>query len=439
MLSTALHKLSEQALQVLKQHVRQPLFRTMLVRRSRPTVQRLEYDRGHISLVLKPHFVERSEWPLTDQYRFVNQAIKPLSSYSYCLATLEKSFGIGREHIEPRLTRYLQVLVATYFDEQDNSIVTPFCQRFLQDLEGVPIRWVIKGAIRGVILETEQFRFGKYLLRRPVAEDFEVEQAVEDGAAHPLQVYPPSAFLEFETRAPDHHGVRREYSGILNLLRLFRIGSIRSVALVSKPDSIIQSPGTLYSFGAAPAPYGYSLRAADQTPLGRFLENHLFCVARLDTAEDIDAEHAFLCLAYKTYTLALLDHGHAESGLLLALACLEGLLLRHRERSEVGAARPLGRRLKSLLLACGALPDSVEGSLQQAYDVRKVRGRSPAPGDVAPRSLTRLSRTVLNYVRIALVAFAHTADSVTHDRFIEILDGGSGAAKRLLKNTDVPL
>lgn len=439
MSSTALHKLSEQALQVLKQHVRQPLFRSVLVRRLRSTVQRLEYDQGHISLVLKPQFVERWEWPLTDQYRFVNQAIKPLSSYAYCQAALAKSFGIGREHIEPRLTRYLQVLVATYFDEQDNSIVTPLCQRFMQDLEGVPIRWVIKGAIRGVTLETEQFRFGKYLLRRPVAEDFEVEQAVEDGAAHPLHVYPPSAFLEFETRAPDHHGVRREYSGVLNLLRLFRIGSIRSVALVSRPDSVIQAAGALYSVGSAPAPHGYSLKEADQATLGRFLDNHLSCVARLDTTENSDAEHAFLCLAYKTYTLALLDPGHAESGLLLALACLEGLLLRHRERSEVGAARPLGRRLKTLLRACRALPDSVEGSLQQAYDVRRVYGCSPAPGDVAPRSLTRLSRTVLNYVRIALVALAHTAHSVTHDRFIEILDGGSGAAKRLLKDTDVPL
>ncbi|MFZ0254120.1 MAG: hypothetical protein WAN46_00395 [Gammaproteobacteria bacterium] len=439
MLSKALQKLSEQALEAFKQRHTQRFRRPVLTRRLRSAVKKFKYDAGQVSYILEPRYVERKEWGFTDQYRFINQEIKTLSSYAYCSEMLSRSFNINREHLEHRLTRYLQVLLSTYFYQQDKSIVAPLSQTFLQDLKGEPIHWAIKGAIRGVALETNQCRFGKYLLRRPVANDFEVEQGVQDTAPHPLRANPPSAILEFATRALDHHAVRQEYAGILNLLRLFRVGSVRSVALTSTPHSIIQIPGVLYSAGPAPIPYVYTLRDGDQAGLDCFLEHHLSCATRLDIIGDTDGKNALICLAFKTYTLAVLGPGQKQSQLLLALACLEALLLRAEERPTVGCALLLRRRLSNLLSGCGAAPESVASLLQQAYDIRAAHRHLLESSAVETRSLTQLAQSILNYARITLIAFLHTPDCTTPEAIIEALDDRSRSIQHLLKSIDIPL
>nr|MBS0019398.1 hypothetical protein [Gammaproteobacteria bacterium] len=441
MLSKALQKLSEQALEALKQHHTQRSYRPVPARGQHVGVPQLKSEAREASLVPKTPYGEHKEWGLTDQYRFINQEIKTLSSYAYCSGTIARSFKISREHVEPRLTRYLQVLLSTYFHGQDPSIVAPLSQTFLQDLKGEPIHWVIKGAIRGVALENNPCRFGKYLLRRPVTGDFEVAQGVQGTAPHPLRANPPSAILEFATHALDHYVVRQEYAGILNLLRLFRVGSVRSVALLSTPHSIIQTAGVLYSAGPAPTPYVYTLRDADQAGLACFLEHHLSCATRLDNIGDTGGKDALalICLAYKTYTLALLGPGGARSQLLLALACLEALLLRAQERNAVDGAPLLHRRLSNLLCGCGAAPHSAASSLQQAYDIRTAHRHLLESTEVEAQSLIPLAQAMLNAARITLMAFLHAAECTTPEAIIATLDDGSRSVQRLLKGADIPL
>lgn len=439
MLSKTLRKLSEQAIEALKQPDAEHLSRPVLVRRLRPVVQQFAYHAGEVSFVLEPRYIKRKEWSLTDQYRFINQDIKTLSSYTYCSEAMANSFNINREHLEPRLTRYLQVLLSSYLSDQDKSIVAPLSQMFLRDLAGEPVHWAIKGAIRGVAMDADQCRFGKYLLRRPVADDFEVEQGIEDVEPHPLHATPPSAVLEFETDAPDHHAVRQEYAGILNLLRLFRVGSIRSVALTSVPHSVIQTAGVLYSAGPAPTPYVYTMGRADQARLSRFLEHHLSCATRLETIRDTDNKHAIVCLAYKTYTLAVLGQGTAESHVLLALACLEALLLGAQERMGAGRAMLLAKRLGNLLRGCDARPEPVTSLLQQAYDIRIARCHLHQSNDAERQSLISLARSILNYARTTLIAFLRTPDRTSLEDIIEMLDGPSRSTQRLFRGTDRPL
>lgn len=438
MLAKVLRKLSEQALEALKHPENQRFCRPVLVRRLRPYVRQFKYEEGAISFVAEPRYVERKEWSLTDQYRFINQVIKKLSSYTYCSEAMAKALNISRAHLEPRLARYLQVLLSNYFQQQDNGIVTALSQMFLRDLSGEPTHWAIRGAIRGVALETHQCRFGKYLLRRPVAKDFELEQGIDDAAPHPLRANPPSAILEFRTRASDHYAVRQEYAGILNLLRLFRVGSVRSVALVSTPQSVIQTAGVLYAAGPAPTPYAYTLGDADQAVLGRFLEHHQACATGLDTIRNTEGARTLICLAYNTYTIALLGQGHTKPQLLLALACLEALLLRVEERTEVGCLL-LGRRLSRLLRDCGLAPEPVVGLLQQAYDIRNA-GRHLLPAaNLESRSLTWLARSLLNYARITLITFLRTADSTSTETIIKILDDENRSIRHFLQGTGIPL
>jgi hypothetical protein len=438
MLSTTLRKLSEQALKALNQPNTQRFCRPELVQRLRPVVRRFKYDTGVASFTLEPRYVERKEWGLTDQYRFINQEIKALSSYTYCSEAIVRSFNISPESLEPRLTRYLQVLLSNYFLEQDKSVVGPLSRTFLNDLEGGPIHWRIKGAIRGVVLDANQCQFGKYLLRRPVAGDFEVEQRAEDAAPHPLHASPPSAVLEFETSAPDHYAVRQEYAGILNLLRVFRLGSVRSVALGSIPHSVVQTAGVLYSAGPARTPYIYTLGDADQAVLDRFLEHHLSCVTRLNSVGEAEGK-TLNCLAHKIYTLAVLGQEHPASQLLSALACLEALLLRREERADANCAHRLGRRLSNLLRDCAEMPEPVTGLLQQAYGIRNTYGQLLEATEVERRSLTSVARSILDYARITLVAFLRAADRTSTEALIERLDGGNRSTPHLPKGTDIPL
>jgi hypothetical protein len=439
MLSKALQKLSEQALEALRQPNAQHLCQPALMRRLIPAIQQFNYDAGQVSFVVEPRYVERNEWKLADQYRFINREIKILSSYTYCAEAITKAHNIKREHLEPRLTRYLQVLLSTYFYEQDKSLIAPLCQTFLQDLEGVPPRWVLKGAIRGVALEAQRFRFGKYVLRQPVAADLEVEHGIEDAAPHPLCATPPSAILEFTTCAPDHYAVRQEYATILTLLRLFRVGSVRSVALLSTPHSVIQTRGSLYSIGPAPTPYIYPLVNSDQGLLSRFIEHHISCGTALDSIVGTDSKTALICLAYKTYTLAVLGQGSGESQLLLALACLEALLLRAKERADARRRLLLTRRLSNLLSGCGLTPQSLPGLLQHAYAIRTAHRHLFEPTGMETISTAQPAQELLNYARITLIALLQAQHDASTEAILGILDDGSRSIQRLLKSTAIPL
>lgn len=448
MLSKALQKLSEQALEAFKRYRVAGKCGLTRVPTRRAVIEHFGYDRGAVSFACESQNLERQVWALTDQYRFVHQVLKALSSFRHCAEAIARSFHIDYQYAEPRLGRYLQVLVSKYFHEQEQLNVEALGQTFLHDLAGEAVSWSISGALQGVALEGAHNTIGTYRLRQPVPGDFEVEQTIDEGAvaavSHPLLAQPPSAFLEFETTARDHHEVRRQYERLVDLLRLFRLGSVRSVALTSKPHSVLQVGGTLYPIASERAAYAYAFTTADQAPLARFIDRTLPCLEQLDSLKRSETARPSLCLAYASYKQALLGQGPLESQAVRALAGLEALFLKPSERDQ--AYQRFSRRMRTLLGAYGKEPDQVSRALQEAYAIRSAERSAPAPTEAERDERAQPVQSILDWLRIALIVFLQLAEDVGRDTLIDDLESAAhtrGAGSRLTKwlqaQTEVPL
>lgn len=437
MVSKALQKLSEHALEALRQRSPQGAGQVRRMPWRRPMVEQFNYTGGEVSFSLKPRSIEREEWPLADQYRFVTQALKPLSSFAHCSEALARSLHLPREHVEPRLARYLQVLVSAYRETQDPSVLPTLSQQFLRELAGEPVHWTVQGALRGVVLEADQCQFGIYRLRRPVAGDFEVEQAVDDVGPHPLLAHPPSAFLEFEMSAHDHFEVRQRYARVLNLLRLYRLGSVGSSALRSTPRAVLHSGGALYCVAPPPTPYVYRLADADQGPLMRFVERHSAGPGALQLTGNAAAPPQNIEPALTAYTRALFSPG-IESQVIWGLACLEALLLRPAEHTEANH-RLLGRRVNALLGACGQPFDRACTALQEAYAARNVARHALEPVETARPGAVGGHRSLLESARLALIVCSQVgAPAAGTERLLYALEDPTGQLTRLLNGIELP-
>lgn len=435
MTAKALQKLSEHALEALKHRSRQGRGNTQREAHSRH-VERLTNDCGKVTFDFKPRLMESEAWGLADQYRFVTEALKPLSSFSHCAEVLARSLRMPREHVESRLARYLQVLVSAPGYKQDRRAVRSLSQQFLRELQGEPVPWAIEGALRGIVLETDQCQFGYYRLRRPVAGDFELEQGVDDERHNPLLTHPPSALLEFETCARDHFEVRQTYARVLNLLCLYRLGSVGSIALVSTPRAVLQIAGTVYNIAPVQTPYAYPIGKADQGPLTQFVERHLAGPTPLDFSEQAASVPRTLCRAFNGYTRALFSEALATQ-VIFSLGALEELLLQPTERSAAGS-RLLGQRLNMLLEACGhplARPTTI---LEQASAMRHALHRGLEAVDTELSSPVEVARSVLEYARLVLIVFSQLGTTVDTAALLPALEGGTRQLRRFLNGIELP-
>lgn len=434
----SLQKLSEQALQAFKlyqDHGQQVVVCSL---KARPVIENFEYRNGLVSYQWREGYVERQEWPLVDQFRFVQRALKPLSSYQHCLDTLARFLHSEYERAEPRLIRYLQTLLASYFDAREQPNIEALCETFMRDLTGEYIRWTVRGAIRGIALETEQCVFGKYILRRPVAQDFAIEQSLDEVAhntgRHPLIIHPPSAFLEFDTYAGDHPSVRKEYEYLEDLLRLFRLGSVTSVALMSMPDSIIHTGGVLYPVVQKQAAYVYSLKASDPQPLARFIEGTLKHLKRVAAVKTRDKQTQAICSAHQSFKQAVVNNSSIPSQILWSVKALQSLFLTATDRDQVRDR--LTQRVGTLMACYGKRSEKVCHEMEEGSIIRTAPFHQLAQDATQKPRLSSLAQELIDYARLSLVVFIQLSESVNTLSLIEALDQAerSAAARERLLN-----
>lgn len=433
-----LHKLSQQALQAFKIYCQdqgqQVVVSTLKIR---PAIESFEYRNGCVSYHWRKSYVARQEWPLADQFRFIQRVLKPLSSYQHCLGILANFLHSRYEQAEPRLIRYLQVLLERYFDAKEQPNIEELCEIFVHDLTGDYVRWTVRGAIRGIALETEQCVFGKYHLRRPVAQDFAIEQSLDDAASetvrHPFITHPPSAFLEFETQAIDHTTLRKEYEYVEDLLRLFRLGSVTSVALMSMPESVIHTGGAFYPVLQKQATYVYHLKASDQRPLETFIECNRTHLKRVAAAKSQEECAQAICLAHQNFKRAVLNHSSIPLQIMCAVTALQSLFLTATDRERVGAR--LGQRIGTLMACYGRGFEEVCREVEEGWIIRNASRHQFEQGAIEEPGLPFLAQNLIDYARLSLLIFIQFSESWHCKSLIEQLDRAqrsTRAWKRLL-------
>jgi len=391
----------------------------------RPVITQLKYNDGNISHTKSIEYIEKDEWHIIDQFEFIQNTVKEFEEYKQCVKSIVEQFNVTDKEADSKLTRYVQVVITRYFDDQDNFSVLDAVSSFIQDIDDTPIIWQVQGALQGLILAEEEIDIGRYKLRRPKPSDFEIEERFDTIAlGTPLRDFDmlgrmPTAFLEYKTRAVTHNEVYVEYNRILDLLRLYKLGSILSVSFRPKPISIIRMAGWQSPTGRHGIPYKYKVTADETEAVDKFIndnETHLVRISNEDGRDD----RCPLLVSLTRYRDALSTIGALESRVTSAITCLESLLLKAQERSEL--SHRLCQRASYILNHFAFNPIKTYEMLQRAYDVRSTYIHGSELEEDRRKDLNELAQESIEYARIIFCVFLQLSVKYAKDSLIKKID-----------------
>ncbi len=278
MLAAELGKLTERLMLEAKKQAEEGKRVNSKVLVVKSVITQFNYNEGNISHTRSVEFIEKDEWHIVDQYKFLQKQVKEFEEYKSAVAQLEEQFHVDTKKADSKLTRYAQVVMSRYLDNKEGFNVLDAVTSFIQDLDKTPIMWKVQGALTGIVLCDDEIEIGKYKLRIPRPDDFEYEERIDAVALgyHHREIGAygemPTAFIEYTTRASSQNEVFTEYNKVLDSLRLYKTGSISSLSFNHSPISIIRMAGRQFNNTRTNAPYKYKLSKAESPTIKKYLE-----------------------------------------------------------------------------------------------------------------------------------------------------------------------
>lgn len=261
-----------------------------------------------------------------------------------------------------------------------------------------------------------------FTLRRPTVDDLQIEQSVSMAIhAHSgidAMGFSSPAILDFCIRATSTLNAQEEVIGLMNVLRLFRLGSVQSLKFSVSPDSILRN-GFKSGFPRHLHPtYKYALSNED----GDILNSFLLRVKPLvkENFGQTEIEKQPVDLAFLRYSDAVLANGSIEARVTAAITCLEALYLKGEERSEL--SHKLSLRVASLLRLLNFNPLEIQVQIHRAYEIRSTHIHGGQVDKERLKDGNELCQKILEYARLSVVAFLQLKGKVEKDEFINKLD-----------------
>jgi hypothetical protein len=280
--------------------------------------------------------------------------------------------------------------------------VVEYASLFMSEFQLLPLEYRQVYHLNGLFLENESVRVrDTVLIRKPKNEDFEYTTpvGVPDFRMRPMQL--PSSVLEVNMTASDQNECQEYVQRILDAVRLYKVGSVYSIASHSWKKSVIWPGAESWSFGTPQHPVliAHTLRKQAEEVFVKFvctMEKKL----RFDPK---DKSCRSLTVSLGRYRSALVEPTDHEMKLMTAVMGLESLLTFRKDRGE--NAFKLGLRVARLLGHAGFQPDSVRSSVVESYELRNKIVHGSYLEESEARRVRELLPQILNFLRISLVGF----------------------------------
>ncbi|MFA5412653.1 MAG: hypothetical protein WC350_04890 [Candidatus Micrarchaeia archaeon] len=281
-----------------------------------------------------------------------------------------------------------------------------------------PVKCRCSTYLQGITLESDSFNIKPGItLRRTKKEDFEEqmpEELQQDLYACGVLLWSPS--LEDATAIIDltalvrpsqtDASLQKEAYKIIDILRLFRIGSISHIKTSFRRDYIIPNlgGGTLSSSVMPPSKI-CTLATSDEKRFKKFFM-HFYRKMPYDGFKISSKEH--IQIAYSRYLDGLLP-GYYEKRMADMMAGLEALLLSPGEQQEI--AFRLRLRASKIMHCIGFDASTVKKDINEAYSIRSIFAHG---GRISQKHMQELDKKykdkgknlfdeIANYLRIILV------------------------------------
>ncbi len=395
----------------------------------KPKFTQFEFRDGRIaSQSWEMEYLEKSEWHWKDAYNFLDTVVKKLPEYADTFKLISKSFGIREGQAEFWLSRFAQAVSRMSLEKIGDEELVDLVTTFVSDLNGSPKDWHITAWLNGLWTVEEELTISdEIVIRHPRVSDFAVERRLEDAIYsppfgmdffHPFAS--PSAILEIRKRAKGQPELAPDLEMLLNLLRLYRVGSVLTLRVHWSAKSLTEFGSLTSTSGMGPTlpPEKYSLSTEDLEGLRTFIQK-VKPVLTAELGKGADAAD-FMLPAIQRYFDAILKPESAESRISFAMMCLESLYLKSMERGEL--EHRLGQRVARILGTIGENPLEVFNTLKRAYDLRSkfVHGEPLQKED--RQGAPDILKKVLEYARASLVMFLQIKEKMDMDQFLSLID-----------------
>ena len=377
----------------------------------------LSYNESGLGYTLGAVEVSVDEWDLSNRFDFIDKQVRTIPEYPQCAAVVSAKRSVGVDEAE----KWLLQFVHTVLDQAAGVRQEPprdAISAFVADVCEMQIEWNAEVWVEGIWLEDQRYEVEQgFTLRRPTLSDLEVQRPhelflVEEMAG---QHRVTQAVIELRYRGTD-----RELSGeiefVIDVLRLFRLGSVYIARVDAAPLSIIRRGFWSRSPEASSAKLKYRFTAADVPLLSRLMEQlrRVARAKRASLASDLES----LEIARHRFADALAEAGVIDS-ITGAVMGLEAIYSKGGERTDI--SRRLGQRVSALLRLVGFSPLEVADAVRRAYHVRSTflhGSREKGDEDV----LRQLSRTSLEFLRVSLLVFSQLIPPHGKDDVLTLLD-----------------
>lgn len=385
------------------------------------TVKEFGYkEPGFITFASMPTDLEREEWHWKDEPAFLLN-VRQSPEYIHALSEIKRRYQKSDAEADQTLSTFVQIVVHTAVDPLENEHIVEMSGMLMDDLNGNPVDWSVQVTLDGIWLEDEEIRLADgTILRRPNASDLELEVRKEElWASNWLNRETGSAILEFTQRSVRAVEVQAAIESTLDLLRLFRLGSVLSVGYKARPDSFLRRDIKILSWGHW-TPYRYALSNSDKAALEEFLDRLRLVLPPHPSLNPSPFEMRAVDVAFLRYKDALLQPAAIEGHITSAITCLEALFLKAKERMEL--SHRLGQRVAALLRLLGFAPMKVYKEVKQAYNVRSTFIHGSLLDGQQQKTAGELCKTVLDYARVSLLVFMQLTGKIEKDALVGKLD-----------------
>jgi hypothetical protein len=387
----------------------------------RPKILEFEYkEGGSIHTKWSTEYFEKSSWHWKHQRDFIQRCLTTAPRQADCSEILKKEFAVSNNQA---LYNFVQKIAFESTENLQDDRIVELVSIFLSDLNKSLITIRVVAWMDGFWLRDDhEITISDFVIRRPAIIDLQIEKPLHL-AIHGhsvIDVWGPHrpAILEFSIRGLSTIEAQDYIETITNVLRLYRLGSVKTTRYQVIPESILSpsfmqgSPHDLYG------PHKYALGPEDREPMGLFFRTLKPLVEVKHGVSEPQNEPAYL--AFLKYTEAVLAGGVIEGRITSAISCLEALYLKGEERSEL--SHKLSLRVASLLRVLDFNPLEIQSRIHRAYEIRSTHIHGGQVDKERLKDSAELCQRILEYARISVIIFLQLHGKFEKDEFINKLD-----------------
>jgi len=197
---------------------------------------------------------------------------------------------------------------------------------------------------------------------------------------------------------------------IITALRLYKLGSVQTLAIKWTPKSILQFGATVQPYVVQPIIYKYALASNESDKIKIFLDKVRPLIpitqGKIETTD-------YLSISLQRYNEALFKPNNMER-VTYAIMGLEALFLKSSEREEL--SHRLAQRVAKCLSILNYQPIEIYRVLKQSYEVRSEFIHGAPIREDELRNSGELANKVMEYLRLSILVFMGTEKRKNRER-----------------------